>query len=232
MQYLCWWTWNKYLNILNGVRSPLAPKPILYTMLCLLWLLVDSFKLANITDFMLSKVMYFICTKSKLLSCQPHSISCGLSSLSDLIDRLFATLGHLLASYWSTNHLEIIGLSTLSILSVICRALSWLVPCSTVLAMFLFCFYLWASLTCFVVFCLKESNSWPPLCCLVFFVCSLCLHCLCPYHYSLTHCILYVLYCHYLPLKFHLSCPHHLAHIWTVLLAVCHILIIFCQLIS
>ena len=59
---------NRDLNILNGIRLPSAPKSILYVIQVLLWLMLDS-NLVNMTDFILSSLMYFTLTAWKLLSC-------------------------------------------------------------------------------------------------------------------------------------------------------------------
>ena len=58
---------NNAFNILNAIRLPSAPESILHVMYAPLWLVLDS-NLVNITHFLLSKLRYFIVTKSKFLS--------------------------------------------------------------------------------------------------------------------------------------------------------------------
>ena len=70
---------NNFFNILNDIKLPLAPVFTLYTMQVNLWLVID-YSLVNITDFTLSRLIYFTLIKLKLLSCSSGSSTCRSSS--------------------------------------------------------------------------------------------------------------------------------------------------------
>ena len=70
---------NKYLNISNGIKLPSAPQSILDVILVCLWLMLDS-NLVNITDFILSRLMYFTLTTLKLWSCSSYFLRLFLTS--------------------------------------------------------------------------------------------------------------------------------------------------------
>ena len=59
---------KRVLKFLNGIRLPSAPESMLYVIWVLLWLIVDC-SLADMTDYMLSRLMYF--TLTTLLCQQP-----------------------------------------------------------------------------------------------------------------------------------------------------------------
>ena len=69
---------NRNLKLLNVIRLPSALKSILYVIWGLLDLMLDS-NLINMTDFTLSRLMYFTLTTSKLLSFPSCFTGCILS---------------------------------------------------------------------------------------------------------------------------------------------------------
>ena len=95
-------TWEYLFEYFNGIKLPSAPVWTLYTMSVHLWFVLDS-NLVNITDLMLSRLMYFTLMTSPLLSCYLLHLheghlpgQCHVSSSSNVTPAVTTALTYIL----------------------------------------------------------------------------------------------------------------------------------------
>ena len=179
--------------------------------------MLDS-NLVNITDFVISRLMHFTPTASKLWMlfsfCQT-----SLIFLMHLINHLVGPLVPLLSLQRSADCLEMVGFTTFSTFLHICRALLGCMSCSTILAnvivhglIFPFLSILPDDIKFFSFLNTVQHNPFGPLC----------LKSSCPIpHWWFSQCPLTLL-----SPSISQSCPCHWVHLQTVLPVAYHTLYI------